>query len=173
MKETKANDIEKLSRLVNGIQFAMMTTVSKEDQRLHSRPMTLQKTEFDGDFWFFVGKTSPIAADIAQNAEVNLAFANPKDNSYVSVSGEAEVVADKNKAQELWNPALKAWFPKGLEDPDLALIRVSVESADYWDAADSKVVQLYGFAKAILTGQRPGAEIGEHRHVSVNPANAS
>lgn len=161
------SDIKHLAELVQGIQFAMMTTIHEEDGSLRSRPMTLQKTEFDGDFWFFTGRSTPVADDISRNAKVNLAFSNVKDNSYVSVTGVAELVHDPQKAKELWTPAMKAWFPKGLEDPDLALLRVQVECADYWDSPSAKMVQLYGFAKAMLTGQRPGAEVGSRRHLQM------
>lgn len=72
---------------------------------------------------------------------------------------------DKEKAKELWKPLLKAWFPKGLEDPDLALLKVSVESAEYWDAPSSKMVQIAGIAKAAVTGQR--YQGGENKKLDV------
>ncbi len=86
------------------------------------------------------------------------------------MSGRADVVEDREKAKELWSPLVKAWFPQGPEDPNLALIRVRVESADYWDVKSSKLVQLYGFAKSILTGQPPGAELGVRKHVEADRA---
>lgn len=126
--------------------------------------MTLQEREFDGDFWFFAGKHAAAAEDLRADASVNLAFADPARSRYVSVVGMGEVMDDREKAKELWSPALKAWFPEGLDDPELTLIRVQVESADFWETPSSKVVQLAGFAKAILTGRRAEG-IGEHGHV--------
>jgi len=70
------------------------------------------------------------------------------------VSGRASVVRDRGKAEELWSPAMKAWFPDGLDDPDLALLRVQVEDAEYWDTPSSKMVHVVGFVKAVATGQR-------------------
>jgi general stress protein 26 len=64
------------------------------------------------------------------------------------------MVRDKQKAEELWNPAYKAWFPKGLDDPDLALLKVSATQAEYWDSSSSAVVHLVGFVKALATGER-------------------
>lgn len=72
---------------------------------------------------------------------------------------------DKARAKELWNPIYKAWFPDGLDDPNLALIRVDVDQAEYWDSPNSKVVQLAGFVKAIVTGQR--AEGGENEKINL------
>ena len=31
------------------------------------------------------------------------------------------------KIEELWKPIYKTFFPKGLEDPELALMKISVE----------------------------------------------
>lgn len=82
-----------------------------------------------------------------------MSFANPDDQRYVSISGWAELVRDHQKMEELWNPLYKAWFPDGLDDPNLALLKVHVRKAEYWDSPNSKVVQLVGFAKALVTGQ--------------------
>jgi general stress protein 26 len=158
------NDVRRLAKLVEKIHFTMLTTVNREDGALRSRPMTLQAREFDGEFWFFAGKHTAAVEDLMANSSVNLAFADPAHSRYVSVVGMGEVIDDKEKARELWNPVFKAWFPEGLEDPELTLIRVQVESADFWETPSSKVVQLAGFAKAMLTGERAEG-MGEHGHV--------
>lgn len=157
-KNSPHEGIRKLGALLKDIKIAMMTTVDP-DGALRSRPMMTQDTEFDGDLWFFTGRSSGKIESIRGDQEVNLAYASPEDQRYVSISGRAEVVDDRAKAQELWNPAYRAWFPEGLEDPDLALIRVRVESAEYWDSPSSTMVHLAGFAKALARGERyqPGA----------------
>lgn len=155
--------VEKLAKIMDGIQFAMLTTKSGLD--LKSRPMTLQQTEFDGNLWFFAKKDSPLAREIEAQPQVNLSFADIRKNSYVSISGQAEMLQDPETAQELWTPFAKAWFPDGPESPDLSLIKVTVQSADYWESPHAKVVQLLGFAKAILTGQTPGKLTGTHEHL--------
>jgi general stress protein 26 len=145
--------MEKLRDLIKGIRTAMLTTIDA-DGSLHSRPMATQEAELDGDLWFFTGASSPKVAEVGRDRRVNLSYAAPDDNRYVSVSGTARLVLDKAKAKELWNPILKAWFPEGLDDPNLALLQVKVEKAEYWDAPSSKMVQLVGFLKAIATGER-------------------
>lgn len=160
------DDVARFSKILEDIQFAMLTTVSAKDGTLRSRPMTLQQAEFNGDLWFFAGRSSAPAEDLRENSQVNLAFADVKANSYMSVTGQGEVVLDAKKAEELWNPLLKAWFPKGLQDPELCLIKVRVESADYWDSPSSAVVQLIGFAKAIVTGKPADDTLGKREHWS-------
>lgn len=158
------HDIETLAKLIKNIQFGMLTTIH-DDGNLRSRPMTLQQTEFDGSLWFFTGKLTEVAIDVQSEPRVNVAFADIDKSSYISVTGRAELVEDREKMKELWSPAIKAFFPEGLEDPELVLIRVDVDSADYWDTPSSKVVQLYGFAKAIVTGQK--VKIGERGRVQM------
>lgn len=159
------DNIDKLSHLIKDIEVAMMTTTS-EDGGLHSRPMATQKTDFDGDLWFFTNNRSGKILALKKDQNVNLSYASPEHNRYLSVSGRAEVVNNKQKAKELWSPVLKAWFPEGVDDPELTLIRVSVESAEYWDAPSNTLVNLVGFAKTITTGEqyRPG----ENNRVDLN-----
>ncbi|MBA3468711.1 MAG: pyridoxamine 5'-phosphate oxidase family protein [Herpetosiphonaceae bacterium] len=153
-QKTPANEnIAKIAKEIKGINFAMMTTVAK-DGSLHSRPMAVQQQDFDGDLWFFTSKDSVKIDELEANNQVNIAFSAPDDNRYVSVSGRARVVSDKAKIDELWNPALKAWFPDGKADPSVTLIHVDPDLAEYWDSANSKLVQLVGFLKAIATGER-------------------
>ncbi len=159
-----SEDIKKIGSLINGIRIAMMTTVGENGQ-LHSRPMAVQDMEFDGEFWFFASNNSGKIDSIQNDQHVNLAFAKESDNKFVSIAGRARVVTDRAKIKELWNPLMTAWFPKGLEDPELCLIRVSAESAEYWDAPSSTIVHVYGIAKALVTGERPHP--GDHARVAL------
>jgi general stress protein 26 len=156
--------VKKLGELIEDIDIAMFTTVD-DDGALRSRPMGTQQIEFDGDLWFFAGASSAKAHEVRRDKRVNISYAKPDEQRYVSVSGTAELVRDQAKIKELWNPIFKAWFPLGLEDPDLALLKIHVEQAEYWDAPSSKVVALIGFAKALVTGKR--AEIGENEKLDL------
>jgi len=158
------SDIQKLAKLIKGIRIAMLSTV-EQDGTLRSRPMATQQQEFDGQLWFFTGKSSHKVVEIGGDCHVNLSYADPSDNRYVSISGTGRIVTDKQKIEELWNPVLKAWFPRGLEDPDLALLNVTPTQAEYWDSPGSGVVHAIGFVKAVLTGQR--ANPGDHAKLSL------
>ena len=150
--QERKDAVAKLGALIKKMKFAMLTTLD-EDGTLRSRPMATQEVEFDGTLWFFTRASAPKVGEVEKEHQVNVAYAEPNDQTYVSVSGRANVVRDKAKAEELWNPALKAWFPKGLDDPDLALLKVEVDKAEYWDTPGSAVVHALGFVKATLTGQ--------------------
>jgi general stress protein 26 len=151
MDKERSDAIEKLRDLIEGIDFCMLTTF--DGGHLRSRPMSTQDFEFGGDLWFFTSDNTHKVDEISQDNRVNVAYSKPEDNHFVSVSGRAEVVKDRAKMEEYWSPILKAWFPDGLEDPHLCLLKVAVEQAEYWDSPSSTVVQLFGFVKALATGK--------------------
>jgi general stress protein 26 len=148
----RSEHIRKLTELISDIQFAMLTTV-EPDGTLRSRPMATQQQEFDGDLWFFTRADAPKVDEVEHEQHVNVSFADPNRQHYVSVSGRARLVRDRRKIEELWNPAYRAWFPDGLDDPQLALLKVSADKAEYWDGQTSAVAHLFGLAKAAVTGQ--------------------
>jgi general stress protein 26 len=157
--------IKKLAGLIKDIKIAMLTTVT-EDGSLHSRPMATQKTEFDGQLWFFSQENAPKSSEIKNHQQVNLAYSSPEHQRYVSVQGKAQIVKDREKIHELWNPLYQAWFPKGVDDPEISLIRVDVESAQYWDSPSSPVVYIAGFIKGLTTG-KPPKDLGENEKIQI------
>lgn len=88
--------IEKIRELIQGIDTAMLTTVSEEG--LVSRPMKTQDIEFDGDLWFLTKKDTDKFHELLQNRQVNVAYAG---KSFVSIRGEAELVNSTEKLKEL------------------------------------------------------------------------
>lgn len=163
MTDERNESIKKLKEMLEGIDFCMMTTI--DDGQLRCRPMSTQAAEFDGEVWFFTRDNSHKMSEIEKENRVCLGYANPDDSTYVSVSGRAEMSKDRAKMEELWSPILKAWFPDGLEDPNICLMKVTVEQAEYWESPSGKVVQLLGFVKALATGQE--ADYGENRKIDL------
>jgi general stress protein 26 len=127
---------------------------------------TNKEVEFNGDVWFFTYASSLKVSEINRRHEVNVSYADPKKQSYVSLTGTAEIVRDRNKLEELWQPQLKAWFPKELEEPDIALLKVNVEKAEYWDSPSSLVANAISLFKAVTTGE-PASNVGEHEKVDL------
>ena len=100
-------EYQKVHELIQDIKTAMLTTIT-EDGSLHSRPMTSQDMDEEGNLWFFTSDSTSQAHEVEEHHELNLAYVGIEDGSYVSVSGTGELVRDHVKAEELWNPALKA-----------------------------------------------------------------
>ena len=167
-KTDHATAVKKLGELISDIQFAMMTTV-EPDGSLRSRPMATHfnhnSSEFDGTLWFFTKEHSPKVDEVDQDHHVGLSYASPEQSTYVSVSGMATLVRNEAKQKELWDKKYIAWFPKGLDDPELSLLKVTVDKAEYWDTPSSTVAHLVGFVKAVTTGKP--AHPGDHDKVSM------
>lgn len=151
--KTREEQIQKLRDMVKAIDIAMLTTVD-EDGSLHSRPMSCNgEIEPSGDIWFFTYASSHKVMEVKQQQQVNVSFADPHKQRYVSLSGSAQLVRDHQKLAELWQPQLKAWFPKELNEPDIALLKVRVEKAEYWDAPSSFVAHTISFLKTMTAGE--------------------
>ena len=157
--QNKAEGLKKLKDKIKNIKVAMLTSVDS-DGSLHTRPMHTQEMKEDGVLWFFTGKNSGKIAEIKNDSHVSLGYADVDNNTFVAIGGRATMVTDQAKIDELWHEMLKAWFPEGKNDPNIALIKVDPDSAEFWDSPSSKVVQLFGYAKAMVTGEpyKPGPD---------------
>ena len=143
------DDLGKLVELLEDVRFTMFTT--RVDGRLHARPMTTMAADTSGSLWFFISSDASTLDEIGADPSVGLAYADNGKGTYVSVAGDAAVVDDRAKVEELWNPAFKAWF-KGPDDSSLRLVEVRIAGAEYWDSPDSRVVRLIGIVAAAVTG---------------------
>jgi general stress protein 26 len=155
---------KKISELVKDIRIAMMTTLAT-DGTMSSRPMAVQDKPFDGKLWFLTRSGSEKVDEVAKDQHVTLTFAEPKDSKYISLKGRASVSEDRSKIHELWNPMYKAWFPKGEDDPEIAILRVDVSEGDYWEASGSSLVMLAKYVAASVAGGK--IQLGEAGHVAV------
>ena len=163
--QKRAEDLQKLRELVKDIDFCMLTTVD-ENGDLHSRPMSANgQIDPDGDIWFFTGVSSHKVSEIAKLPKVNVSFADPKNQHYVSVSGTAQLVRDQKKIEELWKPEFKMWFPEGKDDPEIALLRIALEKAEYWDSPSSTIGYALSFVSSLVTGKE--AEFGENKKIDL------
>ncbi|HVN52682.1 MAG TPA: pyridoxamine 5'-phosphate oxidase family protein [Anaerolineaceae bacterium] len=147
--ENYEDNVRKLAKLIKDIQVAMLTTVGGNDGALRSWPMMNQKTPFDGTLWFFTRETTPKANEIKREQQVSLSYVEPRDQRYVSVSGVAGIVRDRAMMENLWDKTYAPWFPLGLDDPELVLLKVEVRQAEYWDAGSNKVGQVLHFVKGL------------------------
>ncbi|MFI5243341.1 MAG: pyridoxamine 5'-phosphate oxidase family protein [Gemmatimonadales bacterium] len=161
--------IEELYSLVEGIDIAMLTNRGY-DGTLTSRPMSTQPKRPRVDFWFVTSTETHKVDEIEAQPEVNLAYYNNKSREWVSVSGTARIVTDRELIRTLYKPDWKAWFGDeggarngGPNDPRLALIEVEAHEATYLKSNQPRAVQLFKVAKAMITGEPP--KVGDMRHV--------
>lgn len=168
MQEHNDQPQHKLQELIQSIRFAMFTTRDAQGV-LRSRPMTTQNNDDDDAdagrrLWFFMSRTSEPVLELLADPNVNVSYADPDNDVYVSASGKARLVDDKAAKIRLWSGMNDAWFPKGIDDPDLALVCVDLADAEYWNVTESKITQLFKMAKASFTGEPP-TDMGEHDRI--------
>jgi general stress protein 26 len=143
----------KLWAMIKDIRIAMLTT--EDDGQLRSRPMAASQTDFDGTLWFFTRAGARKVGEVAAHSRVNVSYADAARQNYVSLSGEARLVRAPEQIKAHWSEGMRTWFPKGVSDPEIALLKVDVRQAEYWDAPSSTMVYVAGYAKALLTGKPP------------------
>lgn len=158
--------VDKLKSIINDVNIAMMCTFGNHG-RIESRPMGTAGVDDDGTIWFFTNDSSDKIKQIESEHGICLSYSKPSDNTYASINGKALVVDDKAKEKELWNDLLKAWFPKGLDDPNMTLIKFTPHQAEYWDSNDSKMVVFFKMAKAAITGKPYSTDKDAHGNIQL------
>lgn len=156
--------IKKISEMIKDIRIAMLSTVTP-DGAIHSRPMATQESDFQGELLFLTRQQSSKTEEIAHQARVTLTYVDSKGHRFVSLSGRAELSKNRATIHELWNPLYRAWFPQGEDDPEITVIRVRVEHAEYWEAPANGVLRGYQLLRAAATKDSVG--VGEHQVVAL------
>jgi general stress protein 26 len=160
---TGCSDIDTVWDIAESIKICMLTTVAS--RQLRSRPMHAVPDRDQGCLWFITDHRGAKEEEIKGAPEVCLAFADTHSNTYLSMTGRAEMLNDSSKACELWSAEAQAWWPKGAADPDVRVLHVVPENAEYWDTRGNSIVVALKLAAARLSGRPP--DLGENKKVSL------
>ncbi len=140
-----------LSSKLKDIKIAMLTTLAS-DGKSNSIPMYTFELKDDGIIWLFISKQSKKFEEVKSNPDILLNYSNPQNNLYVAVNGKAEISENKAKIDELWSDRFKMWFPYGKEDPNLCLLKIEPQEAEYWDTPDLLITQVINLVKNTMGG---------------------
>lgn len=143
--------LARLKELVESIRVGLLTSVDLNGL-LHTRPVETLRCDTDGTLWFFTDHQSPKAQELSHDMRVSVGYSDPAKKAYVVVAGHARILRDKALAAELWTFAQRAWYPKGLEDEHLSILRVTPDRAEYWETP-GKASYLLAAVKAAATGK--------------------
>jgi general stress protein 26 len=144
--------LKKFRKLVSDINVCMFITNNQEND--HTRPMATIETDENGTLWFFTDVRSIKVEEVGQHHKVHLVYAHPGKESYLDVWGSATVKTDRQLIRDKWSPMVKAWFPNGADDPNLALLQVTPNNVYYWDAETGKMTAFLKIAAAAVTGKQ-------------------
>ena len=142
----------RLRELIERIRIGLLTTVDL-DGSLHTRPIETLRCDADGTLWFFTDHQSPKAHELAHDMRVSVGYSEPARNTYAVVTGHASILRDRTLAAELWEFAQRAWYPKGLDDESLSILRVTFERAEYWERG-GKASCVLAALRATVTGRQ-------------------
>lgn len=162
-RRADTSGMEKVRELAADIEVAMLTTVGVNGL-VRSRPMG---TVFDPDtpaVWLLLPIDSKAAEEVRQHPQVGLAYADPERDRYVSLSGDATFLQGRDEIRHVWRDAFAKWFPGGPDDPNLALLRVDLRQAEYWDDSAKYMRDFFETIGAPYSGVPPEA-VGEHGRV--------
>lgn len=135
-----------LKRIIKEAKIGMLATISQQG-KIVARPMQLQEVEFDGDLWFLTRTDTDKYDEIKNNDIVNVIIA---DKSYASIAGTAELVNDLEKKKDFWSKGYEVFL--GLpdyKDPRIVLIKVVIDTAEYWDTG-ATTKSIVNFVKKII-----------------------
>jgi general stress protein 26 len=161
----KLENIALLRDMIDKSKTAMLTTFSL-DNGFHSRPMGTAQLDTDGSLWFFTNEFSSKVTEISHESKVSVTYANGSAETYISINGTAQVI-ENNRAKmlELWDPYIQSFFPDGVDDPSLALLKIDISDAEYWDNSAGKLAVVFKMLKAAITGEK--YQEGEHDKIEL------
>ena len=131
----------------------------------HSEPRTAQLDKDEVDtLWFFIGKDNRIA----KGGQAMAQFVSKGHDYFACMKGEARVQNDRAMIDKLWSKQTEAWFPGGKDDPNLALLRLDIDSAELWETD----LALSGRLKMLFGGTIRASESSSHARVGTTAENA-
>lgn len=142
--------IKELAKKTNTCFFCTGIATGKP---LTVRPMSVQKVDEDGNFWFLSANDSHKNQDIRFDNNVQLLFQGSAHSDFLSIYGVASISTDKALIKELWEPILKTWFTEGVDDPRITVIKVQTKQGYYWDNKHGDAVALVKMAAGAIMGK--------------------
>ena len=158
MKKNLQSDdaLSKFKELVEDIRVCMFITNNKDElyvlNRDNGQPLPNAEVQLWQQTYNYTNRN--YEEEIASEGSVHLVYSHPGKESYLDVWGTGEVVNDKQTIKDKWKPIVKAWFPNGVDDPNLALLKIRPGKSYYWDATSGKMVQFIKMAASIATGAK-------------------
>ncbi|WP_214000682.1 pyridoxamine 5'-phosphate oxidase family protein [Arsukibacterium sp.] len=150
---------QKIWNLIKNIKTGMLTTLHGSE--LRSRPMVLVQDEYDGTLWFYTDLESEKVLEIEKDHDVCLSFADPDNQTYVSLTGVGRAINDKKLVEKYWNSFVAAWFPEGKDAPNVGMLEIKIQKGEHWDSDSSKMMKSIKTMTAKVKGEKP--DLGEHQ----------
>lgn len=163
LETQRTEGLQRLGELIEKIGTGMLASLD-QDGELHSRPLATLKMDAEPALWFLTSISSPKIGELDASGMVGVSYSDGRAD-FVSVSGATQIIRDRAVINELWTPLAKTWFPAGVDDPDLAALKVQIHRAEYWDGPEGQLTRLYAITRALITGDEQA--MGDNEKLTV------
>ena len=141
--------LKELHQLLTNFDTGMLVTRTPQGF-LTSRPMELQEPRPERALWIVTTENTSSARNIARNSVINLSFRRPKDQSWVSIAGRADLNSDAELIERLWDRSWSAWIPDDMRS-QAVLIEIEPYQIDFWEPEHGALGKIFEVAKAAAT----------------------
>lgn len=145
--------LEKLKHIAKAAENCFFCTNIKTGLPLSVRPMSVLDVDDAGNLWFMSQADSHKNDEVETDPFTHLFFQENKNSGFLNVYGITEIVNDREKVEEVWNPLLKVWFQEGKDDPNITLLKVVPTNVYYWDTKHGEMVSFIKMAASMVTGK--------------------
>ncbi len=144
--------IDKLKEMVDKIDIGMLCTNVEGSDYVHAVPMSRQEVDEEGNIWFLFSSGSETHRNLLQSDKLSLLYADVGNYSFLSINGTGEISRDRDRIEKYWNKMVEAWFEKGIEDPQIRILKVIPSEAHYWDNKANKLVTFFKVVVSAASG---------------------
>lgn len=143
--EERSRGAAELAPLIRGIRIGMVI-LPEPDGTLAGRPLIIQNEDFTGSLWFLVSRTANWTSGVTGEVQANVTLVDVGHSTWVSLSGTASLVEDRDRIGRMWSDTYASWFD-GPDDPDLVLLHFDASHAEYWDSRTNQIIELSNIAE--------------------------
>jgi len=164
-QESRGGSLAALWSDMAEIRVGMLTT--HDGRILRSRPVLICSDRDEGAFYVFTRAEDHKIPEIERDGRVCVTFVDSGNEIYISVSGEATVLNDRERARKYAVPEATAWFENGVDDEALRLVRIALDQAERWDVSTNPFRKVWEIVRSMESSHSP--ELTDNSKISFRP----
>jgi len=119
--------------LINHANIAMVGTIG-EDGYPQIKAMIKCMNEGLRTVWFSTNTSSHRMAHFRRDPRICVYFVDFSEWRGLQLTGEVEILTDRESRLRLWHPGDEKYYPQGVMDPDYSVVRFTAKRANYYHA---------------------------------------
>lgn len=164
LKHSKNEKVHEIFKKMKNIKISFLNSFKNE--QISARPMTTFFKDEDYSNIYFISPTdSDQIDDFKSTPTATATLSDLSDNIYVECQGHISLTQSKEKIEPFWNEMTEAWFPKGITESDVTLVRLEIANIECWDSSGSTLYKAINLITSRLTNTKP--DFGNKEQVSL------